>query len=323
MDKKLVSVIVLNRNEKRWLKKCFDSLTSQTYSNIEIISVDNGSSDDSIQYIQENYPQVKALSTGRNLGYAGGNNFGINAAKGEYILIINPDTWMEPDFLEKLVDFFENHDYDLISPLEADYETKAIKAKDFYTRMDPLGHTISFPRKNKEELFNVCGFCLLFRKSFYQETQGMDSNFLIYLEEVDWCWRLRLLRKKVGLAENVHFYHAGTATGKKLSYFTFTCRNQNIPQMLIKNYAWYNLLWVLPLYLLQNMAEIIFFLILLEPKIAWTYVAAWGFVIKNLPGILKKRKWVQANRQMGDGEVMKKYFYFGSAKFKHLISHYF
>jgi GT2 family glycosyltransferase len=318
----LISIIIVNYNSKKWLKKLFDSLRSQTDKNFEIILVDNKSQDDSVEFVSENYPEVKIVISEKNLGFAGGNNLGIKESQGEYTLLLNQDIWIEPDFLERFTRYFKEHNFDVISTLESYYDRKEIKVKDFYTRIDPLGYTISLPKKADEDQFNLCGFCLLFKKELYEKTKGLDSNFFMYIEEIDWFWRLKLLGKKIGLAENLCVYHDGGTSSREMRYFTFLCRNQNIPQMIIKNYAWYNLIWVLPLYVLQNIFEIIFFLVMGKGKIAWSYPEGWFFVVKNLPKIMRERAWVQKNRKVGDWEIMKKYFYWGNAKLIHLISYY-
>lgn len=317
-----LSIIILIHNDQRWIKKCFDSLYSQTYKNFEVIVINNASSDDSANYIRKNYLQVKIIESSENLGFTGGNNLGIQNAQGEYILLLNPDTWMKEDFLEKFFSFFKHNDYAAISPLEGNYEREEIKNKNFSSKIDPLGQTILLPQKTgARDHFNVCGFCFLFRKALYEETGGLDNDFFIYIEEVDWCWRLRLLGYQVTIVEDLCVYHSGGATGP-WRYFVFSCRNRNIPQMLLKNYAWYNLLWVLPLYFFQNILEMFFFLAIGYPQLSWSYLSSWIFVAKKLPSIIKKRKWVQSKRKVSDREIMKKYFYWGNAKLVQLLNFY-
>ena len=119
----LISIIIVNYNGKKWLQKCLDSLLCQTYNNFEIIFVDNGSSDDSVEFVNNNYKdeRIKIIKSDKNLGFAGGNNLGIDNSKGEYILLLNNDTWVEFDFLEKLFIFYNSHNYNLIAPVESKY----------------------------------------------------------------------------------------------------------------------------------------------------------------------------------------------------------
>jgi len=170
--------------------------------------------------------------------------------------------------------------------------------------------------------FYLSGVCLFFSKKLYFKTKGMDNNFFMYFEEVDWFWRLNLLNKKFSYVKDAYIYHYGSgSTGKGIKYLLFLWRNQNTLQMLLKNYEWFNLLWILPIYIIQNIIEIIFFLIILRPKIAFSYLEGWAFNIKNFSRTMKKRKWVQKNRLNSDWTIIKK-MYFGFGKINHLINFY-
>ena len=100
MNKELVSIIVLNYNAGDLLLNCIKSIKESSYENIEIIVVDNISSDDSQIKCQKKYPEIKLIQNKENLGYCGGNNIGIQASKGEFIVILNPDTVFEPNWLD-------------------------------------------------------------------------------------------------------------------------------------------------------------------------------------------------------------------------------
>lgn len=315
-EKSLISIIIVNWNGKKWLKKCLDSLYAQTYRNFEIIFVDNASADDSVAFVEKNYPKVIIVKSDKNLGFAGGNNVGIQQAKGEYILFLNSDTWAENDFLEKIVTAYEQGHYDVVAPLEARYNGEI--QDPYIMTVDFFGHGFGIHNTNRQS-FYLSGACLFFSKRLYEETCGLDDNFFMYSEEVDWFWRLHLLDKKIYQSKDIFVYHAGAGSlGKGIQYETFLWRNQNVLQMLLKNYAWYNLVWVLPVYFFQNVFEILAFLIFFKPKIAWSYIEGWWFNIRHFQEILKKRKWIQKNRKIGDYEIMKK-MYCGFGKVYHLL----
>ena len=315
----LISIIIVNYNGKKWLKKCLDSLYAQTYQNFEIIFVDNNSSDDSVKFVKEAYPNTIIIKSGKNLGFSGGNNLGIKNSKGEFILLMNNDTWTENDFLERIVDFYKKNNFDIIGPIEADYYNK--KSDIYTTYLDPFGHYIYI----KDGMGGSCSFylsgvCLFFTKNFYYKTGGLDDDFFMYGEDWDWFWRLRLLNKKTFQVNDLRVYHVGAgSTGGGIKYSSFLWRNQNALQMLLKNYRWYNLLWVLPIYFVQNIIEMIFFLLLLKPKITFSYIEGWAFNIKNLKRTLKKRKWVQENRIVSDLQILKQ-MHIGFGKINHLIA---
>jgi GT2 family glycosyltransferase len=314
-----VSIIIVNWNGRKWLKKCLDSLFSQTYKNFEIIFVDNNSTDDSIDFVRSSYDlsKLRIVESDRNLGFAGGNNLGIKNATGKYIMFFNNDAWVKDDFLEKTVYFYIENNFDIIGPTETDYEDKTLN--DRVVTIDFFGHPIYLDKDGKSKEFYLPGVCLFFKKDLYEETRGLDERFFMYFEEVDWFWRLNLLKKRFSFMEDVFIHHAGAgSTGGGIKYHAFLWRNQNCLQMLLKNYSWINLAWVLPVYFLQNVFEILFFLLLLRPKIAGTYFMGWWFNMKHLKETLKKRQWIQKNRKVSDFQLMRERFYFGFAKLYHL-----
>jgi hypothetical protein len=141
------------------------------------------------------------------------------------------------------------------------------------------------------------------------------SIFYVY-EEADWFWRLNLL-KKFKQIPNLYVYPAGT-NGYGINYKSSLWRNQNTLQMILKNYSFSSLAFIIPLYFLQNIAEILFFILIFKPKISISYLQGWYFNLKYINKIIKKRKWVQLNRKISDLEIFRK-MYFGLSKFKHLL----
>ncbi len=313
----LVSVIIVNWNGRKWLEKCLDSLRAQTYRNFEIIFVDNASTDDSVEFVEKNYPEVIVVQSDKNLGFAGGNNLGIRQAKGDLLLLLNNDTWVENDFLEKMVFQYMKLGYDVIAPTEYHYDKKPLEGG-FVMKIDPFGHPV--PTDGAlVSLFYLSGSSLLFSKEIYEETGGLDEDFFMYFEEVDWFWRLHLMKKTVFQCSDIHYYHAGAgSTGPGIKYRSFLWRNQNTLQMLLRNYSWHNLLWVLPVYFVQNLFEIFIFLIFLKPRIAWSYIEGWQFNLTNIKRTLGKRSWIQKHRKINDQTVLRK-MYFGFGKVYHLL----
>jgi hypothetical protein len=320
MIEELISIIIVNYNGEKWLKKLFDSLTMQTYQNFEIIFVDNASVDNSIKFISANYndQRIKVIKSNKNLGFAGGNNLGINNCLGKYILLLNNDTWVKDDFLYKIYNFYIGNNFDVIAPYEQDYEDKKDFSK-YSLTIDFFGHPV-YLRGEYKKNFYLSGVCLFFLKKIYEESLGLDNNFFMYFEETDWFWRLNLLNKKFSYVNNLFVYHAGAgSTGGGIKYNSFLWRNQNTLQMLLKNYKWFNLLWVLPIYIIQNIFEISFFLLIFKPKISYSYIQGWWFNIKNIKKIVKKREWIKNNRLVGDCEIMRN-MYIGFGKLNHLLS---
>ena len=312
----LISIIIVNYNGLRFLDKLFESIEAQTYKNIEVIVIDSNSTDGSKSVLQAK-TNIKLIETENN-GYATACNKGISQSNGEFILILNNDTWLDFDFVEQLYNELVNRNLDVIAPREKTYEGENLP---FYVnKIDPLGHPIFlFGDKYKNEKpFYLSGVSLLFSKKLYEETGGMDSDFFLYFEETDWFWRLNLLNKTYSYSENVHIYHAGaSSTTHQLKPNSFIWRNQNELQMVLKNYSLLILFFIIPIYVLQNIVEMLFFLLLLKPMISKSYCVGLYYNLKNLPRTAKKRKRIQEKRKINDFQILKR-MYIGVAKIHHL-----
>lgn len=315
-----ISIVIVNFNGKKWLKRCLGSLSKQTYKNYEIILVDNCSNDGSVAFVRQSFPLVRIIKSPANVGFAGGNNLGVKQAKGDMILLLNNDTWVKNTFISQLTEEYINSSYDVISPHEVAYQATTPTRSAQTVTIDIMGHPV-YKAMPSGANFYLPGACLLFSKNLYQETQGLDENFFMYCEEVDWFWRLLLLKKKFGFAKSVTVNHAGAgSTGAGIKYSVFLWRNQNTLQMLLKNYCGITLFFILPLYFAQNICEIIVFLLLGETKIASSYYEGWIFNVKNLKKTMDKRRWIQHNRTISDLEVMG-LMYRGPGKLHHLIQY--
>lgn len=315
----LVSIVLVNWNGKKWLNKCLRTLNNQTYKNIEIILVDNASTDSSVEFVRIKFPKAKIIENKKNLGFPKANNMGVKFSKGKYLLLINTDVWIDKDFIEKLVHIYKKNNYSVISPIVKNYDRG--KGLINSPNIDLTGApAYFFPISRKDKIFYLSS-CYLCSKKEYENTLGFDENYFAYYEDVDWFWRLSLLGKKYGYADNVFVYHAGAGSiGKGMQYKMFLYRNQNMLQTLLKNYSALTLFFVLPLYIIQNLFEILFFVLILKFDISYSYIEGWWFNLKYLPRILKKREWIQARRKVNDWEIIKK-MYWGPAKLRMLISY--
>lgn len=323
----MISIIIVNYNWKKWLEKCISSLLSQTYKDFEIIFVDNASSDDSVEYMKKTFQdgRIKIIENKENFWFAWWNNLGVKNSNWEFILFLNNDTWIEENFLKKYINTFLKNDFDILWVTEKKYNWELngnITNKiDFFWHPTYKKNEIN-NKKILDNLFFTCWVCIFFKKDLYIKTCWLDNDFFMYVEEVDWMWRMRLYWWKIGQLSNLFVYHAWAwSTWEWIKYNIFLWRNQNTLQMLIKNYSFHNLLWVLPIYLIINLFEILFFLIILKPKISLSYIQGIIYNIKLLPKTLKKRKEIQKKRIISDIEVMK-YMYRWFWKFHHLINYF-
>jgi GT2 family glycosyltransferase len=189
-----VSVIIVNWNGKDCLKDCLESLRTQTFSSFEVILVDNGSTDGSVEWIQENFTGwVRALRNAENEGFSGGNNRGIRAASGKYIALLNNDAQADPRWLEELVKVAEENS-----------QAGMLACKIFLQRdskiIDNVGHLIYRDGLNRgrgrlevdrgqyekiEEVFFPSGCAALYRREMLEEVGLFDEDFFAYGDDTD------------------------------------------------------------------------------------------------------------------------------------------
>lgn len=323
----MISIIIVNYNWKKWLEKCILSLLNQTFTNFEIIFVDNWSIDWSVEYVKNNFKdyRIKIIENNNNFWFALWNNIWISKSIWEYILLLNNDTWIENDFLERYISIFLKNNFDILWVTEKKYNLES--NWNITNKIDFFWHPTY--KKNElnnneilDDLFFTCWVCVLFKKDFYEKIWWLDNDFFMYVEEVDFMWRARLYWWKIWQISNLFVYHAWAwSTWEWIKYRVFLWRNKNTLQMLLKNYSIYNLLWVLPIYLIINFAEIIAFLVFFKFKIAFSYIEWWIFNIKILSKTLQKRKSIQKNRIISDYKIMKN-MYRWFWKLNHLFNYF-
>jgi GT2 family glycosyltransferase len=195
----LASVIIVNTNERHHLERCLPSVCSQSYENYEVLVVDNESSDGSVEYIREAFPEVRIVPTGGNLGYPGANNLGFAHARGDYLAVLNPDTVVDHRWLEELIRALENNH-------SAGMATSKILLLDDPARINACGNDISptgltycrgvnepadhYPEP--EYVSAVSGAAFAVRRSVVEEIGPFDAEFVAYLEETELSLRSHL-----------------------------------------------------------------------------------------------------------------------------------
>ncbi|HTY91756.1 MAG TPA: glycosyltransferase family 2 protein [Methanocella sp.] len=240
----LASVIVVNYNGRQYLKRCLDSLLRQTYPNVEIILVDNGSSDGSVELVSTGYPVVKVVANGRNLGFAPANNVGIRASRGELVATLNNDTEAAPEWLEALAEEM------LADPSIGMCASRMLRMDD-PTIIDSTGICISrsgacwdrgmFEKdagqyEAKDEVFGPCAGAALYRKSMLDEVGLFDEDFVSYMEDTDLAFRGRLAGWKCVYVPKAVVRHVHGGTAGYVSDYTVYYGNRNIVWYALKDY---------------------------------------------------------------------------------------
>lgn len=199
--KPLVSFISVNYNQAKVTCELLESLKQLTYPNVEVIIVDNGSSEDPSPFISNAYPETKLIKSGKNLGFAGGNNIGIEAAKGDYLFFVNNDTEVTPDIVEHLLARFETDpQIGMISPKIRYFQQPNLIQYAGYTPINPytarnnaIGHLEEDKGQHNEARPTAYahGAAMMVKKEVIERVGMMPETFFLYYEELDWCEQIR------------------------------------------------------------------------------------------------------------------------------------
>ena len=195
-EKFLISIVVLNYNAGELLLNCINSLKKSTYQNIEILVVDNISSDDSHTKCKKQFPDIKLIQNRKNLGYCGGNNVGIKEAKGEFIVILNPDTIVEENWLDEMFNAFNEFGDGLYQPkIISLNESDIIQSTGNMIHVFGFGFARDKGKKiieKKEEIEKIgyaSGTCLFTTKKVLEKVGLLDEFLFLYHDDLDLGWR--------------------------------------------------------------------------------------------------------------------------------------
>ena len=218
----LVSVVVLNWNGREVVERCLQSLQGQTYQPLEIIVVDNASTDDSADLVKKRFSNVKMIVNERNLGFGGGNNVGIRASQGRYIMMLNNDTRLDPACIEELKRSLEKDQRygACASKILLEYEDNLIDAAGIVVCPDGLsigrGRLEKGDQYDEEtDVFFASDCACLYRREMLEDIGLYDEDFFAYADETDMGWRAQLAGWKCiynPKAVVYHFHSASTGT---------------------------------------------------------------------------------------------------------------
>lgn len=222
-EQPLISVIIVNLDGRHLLADCLNSIFAQEYpqERIEVIVVDNGSTDDSVPFVRQAFPQVRVIEAGRNLGFAGGNNLGARHSSGDCLALINNDAQADPLWLQAMVDLLDPASQAVcVAAKILDKDGQTIDFVDtgltLYGRAFQIdeGMPASHARGDEpKEILAPCGGGMLIRRDVFWQVGGFDEDYVAYYEDVDLGWRLWLHGYRVLYAPDAVVYHRQHSTG--------------------------------------------------------------------------------------------------------------
>jgi len=299
-----VTVVIPNWNGRDLLKVVLPSLAAQEYRDFRTLVVDNGSEDQSVDYLHGSWPDVDVLELPENVGFAPAVNRGIQAATGDYIALLNNDVELEPAWLGELVDDLDRH------PRAGSAASKLV---DFHNRnlLDGAGDALLWTgvpiRRGHgdvdrgqfdapKEVLSACGGAALYRRAALDDVGPFDEDFFAYLEDADWGLRARLRGWGCRYVPTSVAYHMGGATTRRQSDLELYLIARNHVALVLKNYPGRALLrrgW-LPL-----SHQLWLFMTALRGGQGRRHLRAIRDAGRQMPRTLRKRRLVQRGRRQG------------------------
>ncbi|MBM4272175.1 MAG: glycosyltransferase family 2 protein [Deltaproteobacteria bacterium] len=317
-EKPLVSVIIVNWNGRQYLDDCLSSLRNQSLGDFEVILVDNGSTDDSVAFVEQHYQDfVQIVRLSENRGFSGGNNAGIATARGVYIALLNNDTVVDQEWLSSLVHCI--HSDESIGMVGS-------KILNYYRReeIDNTGHLIYPDGLNrgrgrleidhnqydmKTDILFPSGCAALYKKQMIEETGGFDESFFAYGDDADIGLHGRYLGYNAIYCPKAVVFHKYSGTAGMYSALKAFHVERNRIWILVKYFP-VEAIIVSPFFTLARLLLQLYGALTgkgaagkfakNEPStlIMKTFIKAYASAIKGMPDMLEKRKTVHQNRRI-------------------------
>jgi hypothetical protein len=319
-----VSIIILNYNGQKYIRRCVESVLKSEYDNFELLIVDNNSADNSFNIVKSEFhdDRIRLIRNNKNLGFASGNNLGVNYARGEYFVLLNVDTEVHTKWLAELV-----------AVMQSDLTIGAAQAKllslDDKSIFDSAGDYLDFygfpfrrggdwiekdsgQYDNIQDIFSARGAAVITRKEIVQQIGLFDDDYFLGFEDIDFCWRVRLYGKRVSFVPKSIVYHKGFG----ISTEAFDNVNnmhgiKNIIMTMIKNY---NSIHMFKFVIIPHFISLITGLFILQEltmrrenkfRHIKKRLRASYWLLSNTSKIRSKRRYVQSIRKTHDSEIMK------------------
>jgi GT2 family glycosyltransferase len=261
------SVIIVCTNDLRHLPDCLPSVLAQRDASFEVILVDNGSTDGSVQYVESHFPTVRIIRNGRNLGYTGANNRGMAASENEYVVVLNPDTAVEPDWLSTLINGLSRHTRPAIATSKVLFFDRRAEVNTCGNDVHITGlsfcrglHAPSDAYSRAESVAAISGCAFAARRDVFERIGLFDEDLFMTMEDTDLSIRARLAGYDCLLVPESIVYHK---YGIRLHERKFFLLERNRWWVLLKYHRWRTLLVLLPA-------------LCLTEQLTWAYAAVRG-----------------------------------------------
>lgn len=309
-----ISIVIVNYNGKSHLIDCLNSLNAQSFKDFEVIVVDNGSLDGSVDFIKNNYPQVRLVENKVNRGFCGGNNDGIRISKGKYLFLLNNDTVLDKDCIKVLYDFLSNSNKNCFAvfPKVLFYHAQSFincagvvwNYKHFW-RDTRIGLVDIGQFKEPQKIFGSMFVAVLLKKNIFEKMDFFDELLFTYGEDFDICYQSNLFKFDMYLVPQAVVYHKfRTSSQENINpLWSFYLYLRNYFYVIFKNisirYLWKSRRFLLKLYF----TNLFWGYKNKEWKRFWLAVKVPIGLIKVIVPLLKKRWKIQKNRGCSDSDL--------------------
>ncbi|OGY42592.1 MAG: hypothetical protein A2Y82_01765 [Candidatus Buchananbacteria bacterium RBG_13_36_9] len=308
-----IAIIIVNYNGKEYLPDCLKSLADLACpkENLKIFLIDNASSDDSVDYVKNNFPEIEIIINKENLGFAAGNNIGLQkaiAGQFDYIFLLNQDTICQPDFLNKLM-----------AVMEKDEQIAAVQPRLMLypeiNKVNSLGNAIHYlgfgfssggyqqfaGELEPKEIAYASGAAVLMRRQVLEKIGLFDPEFFMYHEDLDLGWRVRMAGYKILVVPSAVVYHKYHFS-KSIKKYYFMERNRFI--CLLENYKLATLLLILPALIAMELGLLLFSF---KSGFWREKLRVYGYFLglKNWQRIFRERRARKEKRVRSDSEIVK------------------
>jgi GT2 family glycosyltransferase len=330
-----IAIVILNWNGKKLLKKFIPSIVKYSkLPDVEIVIADNASTDDSVTFIQQHYPQISIVKNSTNGGYARGYNEALQSVNADIYALVNSDIEVTKEWLSPIISTFKNEPKTaILQPKILDYKNKhkfeyAGAAGGF---IDKYGYpycrgrifsTLETDRKQyneSTEIFWASGACLFIRSSVFHRLKGFDENYFAHQEEIDLCWRAKNLQYTIKHVGTSTVYHVGGATLNEASPKKTFLNFRNSLFSLSKNLPKNKLVPTIFIRLILDGLAGIKFFIELRPNHTFAIIKAHFSFYYHLSRMFKKRKYIrQQNNYYTIKSIVWEYFVLNKKTFEKL-----
>ena len=304
-----ISIIILNYNAGNFLIDCVDSILKSNFKDFEIIIIDNQSSDNSHKKCKDRFDQIRLIENKENLGYCEGNNVGIRHAEGEYIIILNPDTVVESNWIDELISAYKKFGEGFYQPkIVSITDKKILLSTGNETQIFGFGFSRSKGKKDQGEFNKIenigcaSGTCIFTSMKVMKKIGLFDPFLFAYHDDLELCWRGLLQGIKSYYVPKSIIYHPQEGYSFKWSKLKYYLLERNRKYCILTHYTRSSFLKLFPALLVVDFAVFVFYL---KKGMLREKIKADLDIIKNLKKINEQYLKIQNNRILSDQQIIK------------------